>query len=613
MSDPPAGVRARYVTVAPTLLPDAQPVLVITKGARDDASWQAICTCVRLSGRWCILKHATYAEIVNVPDHTDGRFLDVMATLSTDIEGEDPPMTMEDMVRTLGPLVAGRDEPPPPSYGSLAKRFDDGTSEGTEDPIADADEEDDAHPGIHLRSSRLTAQRILCRTLSMFLLRDRVLGEDTVRLWTSLNIGAHFEYSPAPPMTPPIQFVFGRPVFFHLYQSTHPKTRFLEVPASIEILRRLVEVCVDCGTTTCAQGTSAACEEAQQAFVANVMQAHGGTIYPPSPLPQEFGDLSRTTWERMIGECHPGSIFLFSLPSPILLENREICDLCIVCGLRHPDRTLQECLLQSVRNRDSASRHFLRVDQDNARNLQEYETYLASVTPAAAHQPQAAAAGEGDGAWTFTETQARGPVTHIPPIDLTSPSAPSSPPDPSPTAHPPPPDTNPPAPQPTPTPTPSLERHEFRALNSTRPTLPGQLATRVEIVLNQRMTMMFDESRRLDRLEDEFNQHRALYAAAQTMVNEADGRGMPRTRDTEGMLEVLARSVANLEANLKDERQEFTRRMGEIGEGFKMFERVTTEIVELTASGRDVDWVEMERVLRAVEEIAYDDGLGEDE
>lgn len=194
-------------------------------------------------------------------------------------------------------------------------------------------------------------------------------------VWARLNRAAHLD-SPAPPVTPPIQFVSGRPVFLHLFYSAHPGMRFVDTPPAIRLLRKIVEACEDCGSPLCVQDGMRQCEIEQTLWMDYLYRHHGGTAVSLRASNQ-LADVSTEEWEDRVMRCQPGSIFYFTRASESLAQERVECQLYINSGIRH-DRVfdLQQFLLKSIRNRDLMARSFLERDEQNANSIEAAKGHM---------------------------------------------------------------------------------------------------------------------------------------------------------------------------------------------------------------------------------------------
>jgi hypothetical protein len=217
-----------------------------------------------------------------------------------------------------------------------------------------------------------TAESIFRRTLDMFLLQERVFSRDTVRLWSQLNRAASLDRSPAPLLTPPLQYALGIPVFMHLFYSALPKTRFIQVPSAIALLHKIAEVCDVCGSPACRQDDPLICEEAQREWVRYTKVFHGENL-TPRPDNLDSTKYDNLSFHMRVLDCHPGTIFYYSLPSLDLVNARAVLRLCVLCGLRHATYGFEACLTKVIRARDAASKTFLNRDIDNAERVEEFK------------------------------------------------------------------------------------------------------------------------------------------------------------------------------------------------------------------------------------------------
>jgi hypothetical protein len=353
---------------------DSRTIVALTKGTLDEGSWDAVCRSARRGRNVYLLNHGNDVEIVNPPPTLDDELSMVFTRLSIRAANDDPPPVVEasgPISKWDDPLLASgyTDEPMEEDIEEILGDF----MRGQRKPYDELEEieREDQLAGRDTSKVVQVAESIFRHTLNMFLLQERVFSPDTVDLWGRLNRAASLDRSPAPPLTPPLQYALGVPVFMHLFYSALPKTRFVEVPSAIILLRKMAEVCEVCGSPACRQGDPLVCEEEQREWLRHTKMFHGENL-TPRPDNHDSAKYDNLRFHINVLRCHPGSVFYFTFPSPSLINERMALRLCVICGLCHATYSVEACISKMIEARDVASRMFFRRDVWNAAQVEEF-------------------------------------------------------------------------------------------------------------------------------------------------------------------------------------------------------------------------------------------------
>lgn len=193
-----------------------------------------------------------------------------------------------------------------------------------------------------------------------------------VELWARLNRSASLDRSPTPLLTPPpLQYALGIPVFMHMFYSALPKTRFIKVPSVVSLLHKMAKVCETCGSPVCQQEDLLVCEEAQREWLRYTKMFHGENL-TPHPDDLDSTRYNNLAFHCKVLNCHPGTVFYYSLPSMMFVTARAALHLCVICGLRHATYGTKACIGRTIEVRDVASSMFLQWDIWNVTHLEEF-------------------------------------------------------------------------------------------------------------------------------------------------------------------------------------------------------------------------------------------------
>jgi hypothetical protein len=93
----------------------------------------------------------------------------------------------------------------------------------------------------------------------------------------------------------------------------------------------------------------------------------------PRPDNTDSAKYDNIAFHQRVLDCHPGTVFYYSLPGRDIVNARAILRLCVICGLRHATYGFEVCLTRVIEARDAASKQFLCRDIWNAERVEEFK------------------------------------------------------------------------------------------------------------------------------------------------------------------------------------------------------------------------------------------------